>query len=193
MIIPKHFQEAMIFRNYFFMGRRTCVQPSLLACLATVLVLWQRAVNRQPGYRSGNSKGRSPPCFSFSEILKSFKKISSFFNFYKNPGWIELWNFKVNSIFQYYFYKLQYVLHNYYWIHRHLNRGRHLQKLIFHGPAHLRAAVPSGPLSYCFGTATSGGPSTWLPLGELEGQEPLPLSFSRKFEIFKKSRHFATF
>ena len=41
--------------------------------------------------------------------------------------------------------------------------------------------------------ATSGEPSTWLPLGELEGQEPLPLLFSRKFEIFKKISSFFNF
>ena len=35
--------------------------------------------------------------------------------------------------------------------------------------------------------ATSGKPSTWFPLGKLEGQEPLPLSFSRNFEICKKN------
>ena len=39
MIIPKHSQKAMIFRNYFFMARRTVVQPPLLARLATVSVL----------------------------------------------------------------------------------------------------------------------------------------------------------
>ena len=55
-----------------------------------------------------------------------------------------------------------------------LSVSNNLQKLLFHGPAHVRAAVPSGPLSYCFGTTTSGEPSTWLPLGELEGQEPPP-------------------
>ena len=85
------------------------------------------------------------------------------------------------------------MLHNNPWIHKHLHRSRHLQKLIFHGPAHRRAAAPSGPLSYCFGMATSGEPSTWLPLGKLEGQEPLPLLFSRNFEIFEKSHHFSTF
>ena len=41
MEIHTHFQEAMIFRNYFFMAWRMCVQPSLLARLATVLVLCQ--------------------------------------------------------------------------------------------------------------------------------------------------------
>ena len=78
-------------------------------------------------------------------------------------------------------------------IHKTLSIMNVLQKLLFHGPAHVRAATPSGPLSYCFGMATSGEPSTWLPLGKLEGQEPLPLSFSRKFEIFEKSLHFSTF
>ena len=61
-----------------------------------------------------------------------------------------------------------------------------LRKPLFHGQEYRRAAAPAGPLSYCFGMATSGEPSTWLPLGKLEGQEPLPLTFSRKFEIFKK-------
>ena len=74
-----------------------------------------------------------------------------------------------------------------------LSVSNDLQKLLFYGPAHVRAAVPSGPLSYSFGMATSGEPSTWLPLGKLEGQEPLPLSFSRKFEIFKKIASFFNF
>ena len=39
IVIPTHFQKAMIIRNYFFMVRRMCVQPSLLARLATVSVL----------------------------------------------------------------------------------------------------------------------------------------------------------
>ena len=33
------FIAADIFKNYFFMARRTCVQPPLLARLATVSVL----------------------------------------------------------------------------------------------------------------------------------------------------------
>ena len=36
---PSTFIAAGIFRNYFFMGRRTCVQPPLLARLATVTLL----------------------------------------------------------------------------------------------------------------------------------------------------------
>ena len=39
IVIHTHFQNAMILKNYFFMARRMCVQPSLLARLATVLVL----------------------------------------------------------------------------------------------------------------------------------------------------------
>ena len=39
MEIPKHFQKAMIFRNYFFMVKSTVVQQPLLARLATVSVL----------------------------------------------------------------------------------------------------------------------------------------------------------
>jgi hypothetical protein len=67
MEIHKHFREAMIFKNYFFMVKSTVVQPPLLARLATVSV-WQRAVNRQPGYRSGNSKGKSPFATIFQKI-----------------------------------------------------------------------------------------------------------------------------
>ena len=68
-----------------------------------------------------------------------------------------------------------------------------LQKLCLQGQEYLRAAAPSGPLSYCFGMATNGEPSTWLPLGELEGQEPLPLLFSRKLENSKNTQHFQLF
>ena len=189
--IHKHFQSTITSRNHFFMVKSICVQPPLLARLATVLV-WQRAVNRQPGYCSGNSKSRSPPAIIFQKIW-NFKKNLLIFNFCESPGWIELWNSKVIFIFQYHFCKLQCVLLNNPWIHKHLHRSRHLQKLLFHGKEYLRAAAPPGPLSDCFGMATSGEPSTWLPPGELEGQEPLPLSFSRKFGFFKKSRHFSTF
>ena len=54
---PSTFIAAEIFKNYFFMVEFIVVRWSLLARLATVLV-WQRAVNRQPGFRSGNSNGR---------------------------------------------------------------------------------------------------------------------------------------
>ena len=47
---------------------------------------------------------------------------------------------------------------------------------------------PSGPLSYCFGTATSGKPSTWLPLGELEGQEHLPAIIFHFSDFLKFSK-----
>ena len=77
MEIHTHFQEAMIFRNYFFMAKSTVVQPPLLVRLATVSV-WQRAVNRQPGFRSGNSKGRSPSRYHFPENLKTSKKSRHF-------------------------------------------------------------------------------------------------------------------
>ena len=39
IVIHKHFQEAMIFKNYFFMVKSTVVQPPLLVRLATVSVL----------------------------------------------------------------------------------------------------------------------------------------------------------
>ena len=68
-----------------------------------------------------------------------------------------------------------------------LSGSNALEKPLLHGQEYRRAAAPSGPLSYCFGTATSGEPSTWSPLGELEGQEPLPLLFSRNFENLKNN------
>ena len=77
----------MIFRNHFFMVKCICVRAPSLPRLATVLV-WQRAVNRQPGYRSGNSKGRRPAASIFQKFW-NFQKITPFFNFYKNPGWID--------------------------------------------------------------------------------------------------------
>ena len=46
------FIAADIFKNYFFMVRRMCVQPPLLVRSATVSVLCRNpAVNRQPGFR----------------------------------------------------------------------------------------------------------------------------------------------
>ena len=59
-----------------------------------------------------------------------------------------------------------------------------------HAQEYRRAAAQSGPRSYCFGTTTSGEPSTWLPLGKLEGQERLPaiifyLEFSKKYHDFQ--------
>ena len=65
------FIAADIFKNLFPMVEFIVVRRSLLARLATVSVLWQRAVNRQPGYRSGKSKGRSPSRYHFPEILES--------------------------------------------------------------------------------------------------------------------------
>ena len=77
-----------------------------------------------------------------------------------------------------------------------------LQKLLFHGQEYRRAAAPSGPLSYCFGMATSGEPSTWLPLGKLEGRElhpavifPENLKFSKNliiFQLFEKNGSYRT-
>jgi len=57
----------------------------------------------------------------------------------------------------------------------------------------VRAAAPSVPLSSCFGTATSGEPSSWLPLGELEGQERLPAFFFKVFSIFTKIKNLIIF
>ena len=41
--------------------------------------------------------------------------------------------------------------------------------------------------------ATSAKPSTWFPLGELEGQEPLPLSFFNFFKFSKTKSSFFNF
>ena len=68
-----------------------------------------------------------------------------------------------------------------------------LQKRLFHGQEYRRAAASSGPLSYCFGMATSGEPSTWLPLGKLEGQEPLRSHFPGNLKISKKSPQISIF
>jgi len=159
-----------------------CVRGSLLLLLATVLVLWQRAVNRQPGYRSGNSKGRSPTALIFQKIWNFQKKTHHFSTFSKSSDPIELWNFKVIFIFQYHFYKLKHVLHNNPWIHKHLHHSRHLQKLLFHGQEYRRAAAPSGPLSY--------GNERWtvnlVTARETRRAGAPPVSFSREFENFKK-------
>ena len=48
--------------------------------------IWQRAVNRQPGFRSGNSKRRSPSRYHFPEILKISKKNLQKMNFFKKFG-----------------------------------------------------------------------------------------------------------
>ena len=73
---PSTFIVAKIFKNYFVMVKSICAQSPLLVRLATVLV-WQRAVNRQPSFRSGNSKGRSPSAF-FYENLSISKKNPTF-------------------------------------------------------------------------------------------------------------------
>ena len=44
--------------------------------------------------------------------LKIFKKIIKFSTFLKSLDPIELWNFKVSSIFHYHLYKLQHLLHS---------------------------------------------------------------------------------
>ena len=71
------FTAADIFRNYFFMARRMCVQPSLLARLATVLV-WQRAVNRQPGSRARTRMAGARPAIIFQKIRKFSKNLTIF-------------------------------------------------------------------------------------------------------------------
>ena len=119
----------------------------------------QRAVNRQPGYRSGNSKGRSPPASIFQKFW-NFQKSHNFPTFWKSLDPIELWNFKVVFNIRHHFYKLQYLLQNYSVNHTTLPVRNVLQKLLFHDQEHLRAAAPSCPLSDCFGMATSGKPST---------------------------------
>ena len=156
--------------------------PSLLPFLQ-----WQRAVNRQPGYHSGNSKCRSPSRSRFPENLKFSKKSHHFSTFLKSLAPIELWNFKVIFKLQYHFYKLQYVLQNNYDNSQARSESDDLQKLVFRGQAYLRAAAPAGPLSYCFGMATSGEPSTTRRAGAL------PLSFSRNFGIFRKVSLFSNF
>ena len=65
--------------------------------------------------------------------------------------------------------------------------------MLFHAREYRRAAAPSGPLSYCFGTAMSGEPSTWLPLGELEGQEPPPALIFHFSDFFKKIKNIIIF
>ena len=67
MEINKQFYKAMTFENMFFMVEIICVRGRLLFFFLSVLVLlfigknlllyelWQRAVNRQPGFRSNNS------------------------------------------------------------------------------------------------------------------------------------------
>ena len=55
----------------------------------TLQPYWQRAVNREPGYRSGNSKGRSPFRFHFPGNLK-FSKKYHFSTFLKSLDPIEL-------------------------------------------------------------------------------------------------------
>ena len=66
----------IIFRNYFFMARRMCVQPSLLVRLAT-------ATSGKPStkFPLGNSKGRSLSRDHFPENSKLSKKNSLIFNF----------------------------------------------------------------------------------------------------------------
>ena len=53
-VIPKQPFETNLFFNNIFMVKTTGVRGPTLARLAMVLV-WQRAVNRQPGSRSDNS------------------------------------------------------------------------------------------------------------------------------------------
>ena len=65
MEIPKHFQEAMIFRNYFFMVKSTVVQPPLLARLATVSV-WQSSGKPSTKFPLGELEGLElPPAVIF--------------------------------------------------------------------------------------------------------------------------------
>ena len=175
------------------MIKSICVQPPLPARSATVLV-WQRAVNRQPGYRSGNSKGRSLSCYYFPENFKFSKKNSPhFLTFSKSLDPIELWNFKVIFNIQYHFYKLQYVLHNNYVDSQTLSESNDLQKLLFHGPAHRRAAAPAGPRSYCCGMHRAVNRQPGNRSGNSKGKSPSCYYFPENLKFFKKISSFSTF
>ena len=146
IVIPRHFQEAMIFRNHFFMVKSIVVQPPLLARFAM-------ATSGKPStkFPLGELEGQEPLPLSFSRKFENFKKSHNFSTFWKSLAPIELWNFKVIFIFQYLLCKLQYILYNNYENSQALSESKHLQKLLLHGQEYRRAAAPSGPLSYCFG------------------------------------------
>jgi len=135
----------------------------------------------------GKLEMQEPFPLSFSRKFEIFKKSPHFSTFLKSSAPIELWNFKVIFKLQCHFYKLQYVLQNNYDNSQARSESDDLQKLVFRGQAYLRATAPAGPLSYCFGMATSGEPSTTRRAGAL------PLSFSRNFGIFRKVSLFSNF
>ena len=54
MSLLRQLVDDISIKNIIFMVKTTGVRGPTLARLAMVLV-WQRAVNRQPGFRSGNS------------------------------------------------------------------------------------------------------------------------------------------
>ena len=67
----------------------------------------------------------------------------------------------------------------------HSNQNIHVQQ-------HRSSRGRAFPKTLRFGMATSGEPSTWLPLGKLEGQEPLRFYFPEILK-FTKMYHFSTF
>ena len=88
MEIPKHICGGNISEFMFHLGKCICVRWPLLFLFPRVLVLWQRAVNRQPSFRSGNSKGRSPSRYQFLifsdffAIPKNFQRAMIYKNYF---------------------------------------------------------------------------------------------------------------
>ena len=119
--------------------------------LPAATVLWQRAVNRQPGYRSGNSKGRSPSRDYFPENLKFSKNLIIFLLFLKVQT-------RQNSEISKPFSSFNTISMNFNMCFKTimvfpmaLSVCNILQKLLFRGRIYRGALVPSGSLSCCFG------------------------------------------
>ena len=170
----------MIFENYFFMVKSTVVQPPLLARLATVSVLLRRAVNRQPSFRSGNSKGRSPLQLSVSRFFWkfwNFQKKLFIFQLFENVR--DEYNSEILKSFS-----------DFNTISINLNMC--FTTILEFPSTFIAADIFRNYFFMVKSMATSGEPSTWLPLGKLEGQESIPVTFSRTFGIFKKSHYFST-
>ena len=116
-------------------------QTASIQSLNTKLKLHPRLQRTFPSYFAGHVLWCRTPfrCHLFFPIFgKEIKKNYYFLIVWRRPGPIELWNFKIMFTLWFHFYKLQYVLHNNLWIHKHSSWGDHLPKLLFHCQNYLR-------------------------------------------------------
>ena len=101
MSLPRPLVDHIIIQNIIIMVESTGVRGPTLARLAMVLV-WQRAVNRQPGSRSITRRAGAPLLISFQifDIFEIFEISTKISTFGKHLAPIELFYGIIISLFK---------------------------------------------------------------------------------------------